>query len=90
MARVSPDGTIDRVVEMPVSKITTCTFGGLDLRTLYVTTASNGAPAHERLAGALFAIATEVQGQRENRFSLTTDGKLGFSRHGALDPQVQR
>jgi sugar lactone lactonase YvrE len=82
IVRVSPDGTIDRVVEMPVSKITTCTFGGPDLRTLYVTTASNGAPAHERLAGGLFAIATEVQGQRENRFSLTTDGKVGSAGAG--------
>jgi len=70
IVRVAPDGAVDRVVEMPVSKITTCTFGGPDLRTLYVTTASNGAPAQERLAGGLFAIETHIRGQRENRFSL--------------------
>jgi sugar lactone lactonase YvrE len=55
---------------MPVSKITTCTFGGPDLRTLYVTTASNDAPAGERLAGSLFAIDTQVSGQKENRFAI--------------------
>jgi sugar lactone lactonase YvrE len=70
IVRIAPDGTVDRVIEMPVSKITTCTFGGPELRTLYVTTASNAAPPHERLAGGLFAIETEVSGQRENRFGL--------------------
>lgn len=68
IVRVAPDGTIDRAIEMPVSKITTCTFGGPDLRTLYVTTASNGALAGERLAGSLFRIETGVAGQPENRF----------------------
>jgi sugar lactone lactonase YvrE len=70
IVRLAPDGTVDGVLEMPVSKITTCTFGGPDLRTLYVTTASNSAPAGERLAGGLFAIETGVTGQRENRFRI--------------------
>ena len=65
IVRIAPDGTVDRVIEMPVKNITTCTFGGSDLKTLYVTTAS--APG-ERLAGSLFAIQCEVSGQPENRF----------------------
>jgi sugar lactone lactonase YvrE len=68
IVRVAPNGAVDRVVEMPVKNITTCTFGGSDLRTLYVTTASAQAAPGERLAGGLFAIRCEVRGQPENRF----------------------
>ena len=70
VVRVAPDGKIDRVVEMPVKNITTCCFGGADLKTLFVTTASAHAPLGDRLAGSLFAIRTEVKGQAENRFGL--------------------
>jgi sugar lactone lactonase YvrE len=70
VVRVAPDGKIDRVVEMPVKNITTCCFGGADLKTLLVTTASAHAPLGDRLAGSLFAIRTEVKGQPENRFGL--------------------
>ena len=72
IVRVAPDGSIDRIVEMPVQNITTCTFGGTDLKTLYVTTARNEAPASDRLAGSLFAIASSVAGQPENTFRLST------------------
>jgi sugar lactone lactonase YvrE len=68
LVRVAPDGTIDRVVEMPVKNITTCTFGGEDRKTLYVTTARSEAPPEDRLAGGLYAIPTEVVGQPENQF----------------------
>lgn len=68
IVRVSPNGQIDRVVEMPVQNIATCIFGGVDRRTLYATTAAAGAPASDRLAGGLFAIRTTVSGQPENRF----------------------
>ncbi|HEY1576078.1 MAG TPA: SMP-30/gluconolactonase/LRE family protein [Terracidiphilus sp.] len=70
IVRVAPDGTIDRVIEMPVSNVTTCTFGDSDLRTLYITTAANDAPVGDRLAGGLFALRTDVAGQVENRFSV--------------------
>ncbi|HEY0704796.1 MAG TPA: SMP-30/gluconolactonase/LRE family protein [Candidatus Acidoferrales bacterium] len=70
VVRVAPDGKVDRVVEMPVKNITTCCFGGEDLRTLFVTTASAHAALGDRLAGSLFAIRTEVKGQAENRFKL--------------------
>jgi sugar lactone lactonase YvrE len=68
IVRVSPEGKIDRVIEMPVRNTTTCTFGGADLKTLFVTTASVDAAPGERLAGGLFAIQCEVSGQEENRF----------------------
>jgi sugar lactone lactonase YvrE len=68
IVRVAPDGTINCVVEMPVKNITTCAFGGADLKTLYVTTAKFEAPAGDRLAGGLYAISTGVAGQPENQF----------------------
>jgi sugar lactone lactonase YvrE len=70
IVRVAPEGKIDRVIEMPVKNVTTCTFGGADLKTLFVTTASAGADPGERLAGGLFAIQCEVRGQEENRFRI--------------------
>jgi sugar lactone lactonase YvrE len=71
IVRVAPDGQIDRVVEMPLRNITTCTFGGPDRTTLYVTTARNEAPPGDRLAGGLFAIHTDIQGQPENCYRMS-------------------
>lgn len=68
IVRVAPDGAIDRVVDMPVSNITTCTFGGPGLDTLFVTTASAGRAPGDRLAGSLFALAPGVAGLPEHRF----------------------
>jgi len=62
IVRVAPDGTIDRVIEMPVRNITTCAFGGMTLRTLYVTTASILTDQSDRLAGSLFALDVDVPG----------------------------
>ena len=70
IVRVAPDGTVERVVEMPVQNVTTCAFGGADLRTLYITTASNDAAPGDRLAGGLFALRTDVAGQPENQFKI--------------------
>jgi sugar lactone lactonase YvrE len=70
IVRIGPDGNVDRVIEMPVTNITNCTFGGDDYSTLFVTTASSGAPAGERLGGGLFALRTDIPGQAENRFHM--------------------
>ena len=74
IVRVAPDGHIDRVGEMPVKIITTCTFGGAGLTTLFVTTARAEAPPGDRLAGSLFSIPTKVKGQPENRFCFFGSG----------------
>ncbi|MFC6487007.1 SMP-30/gluconolactonase/LRE family protein [Nitratireductor sp. GCM10026969] len=67
IVRLAPDGTVDRVIDMPVKNITTATFGGSDLKTLYVTSASAARDEGDRLAGSLWAIRTEVPGLPENR-----------------------
>jgi sugar lactone lactonase YvrE len=70
VVRVDPHGSIERVVEMPTPNVTTCTFGGADLRTLYITTAAAGAKPGDRFAGGLFSFETETKGQAENRMLL--------------------
>lgn len=61
VARYHADGTLDREVMLPVSRPTSCTFGGGDLSRLFVTSAATGCSG-EPLAGALFEIAVEIGG----------------------------
>jgi sugar lactone lactonase YvrE len=67
IVRYRPDGSVDRVVEMPVDQPTSCAFGGPDLATLYVTSAREGltdaALGRQAAAGGLFAFAPGVRGQ---------------------------
>ena len=66
VVRYAPDGRIDRIVELPVERPTSCAFGGEDLTTLYVTSAWDGldpeARAQQPLAGGLFAFDAGVKG----------------------------
>ncbi|MEL8055436.1 MAG: SMP-30/gluconolactonase/LRE family protein [Pseudomonadota bacterium] len=66
VVRYAPDGRIDRIVEMPVSRPTSLAFGGPDLKTLYITSAriglSNAALDRQPLAGCLFALEVETPG----------------------------
>ncbi len=70
VVRVAPDGKVDRVIEMPCGNVTTCTFGGPGLKTLFITTAAAGRAPHERLAGSLFALQSPVPGLPERVFRL--------------------
>jgi sugar lactone lactonase YvrE len=71
IVRIAPDGKVDRVIEMPVSRPTNCTFGGPQGNVLYVTSASPEAGCWERFGGGLFAIQTNVTGVDENKFLLS-------------------
>jgi len=62
--RIAPDGSVDRVLPMPVANPTTCTFGGAGLKTLFITSARS----EDRLSGSIFAIETEVGGIPDHRF----------------------
>lgn len=66
--RHSPDGALDARIELPASNVTSCCFGDLDLATLYVTTASRGAP-DEPLAGSVFACRPGVRGLAATPFA---------------------
>ena len=73
VVRYAPDGTVDRVLEVPVQRPTCCAFGGRDLRTLYITTAISDldAAAQERQpwAGSLLAVDLDVAGLPSTRFA---------------------
>jgi len=72
--RHAPDGSIDRIVEVPVSQVTCPAFGGADLKTLFITTAAKNLTAEqlavEKVAGGLFAIDVDVAGQAETPIQL--------------------
>jgi len=71
--RYAPNGSIDREVRLPVQRPTSCMFGGPDLQTLYITSASSGlCPASLKagpMAGAIFAVPTDVVGLPETPFA---------------------
>ena len=61
--RYDPDGRLDEVLSLPVTKVSACAFGGPDLSTLYVTTSREGLPSDaEPEAGSLFAHDVGVKG----------------------------
>ncbi len=67
LLRLAPDGQVDRVIELPVSRPTSCVFGGADLRTLFITSAAS--PANHPLDGALLSIRVDVPGVVCTRFA---------------------
>ena len=67
VVRFSPDGDIDRRIDLPVPNVTTLAFGGDDFSDLYITTARyamSGAAlgAHPRESGAVFKCDPGVRG----------------------------
>lgn len=73
IVRYAPDGSVDRVLETPVLKVTSLAFGGPDLDVLYATSMAKPPlprfPQDNQLRGSLFAITgLGVQGLPESRF----------------------
>ncbi|RPI34418.1 MAG: SMP-30/gluconolactonase/LRE family protein [Chloroflexota bacterium] len=64
--RFAPDGSVDRIVQMPVDKPTSCAFGGPGLDELYITSAHRYRDTDQRsaqtLAGDLFRVKAGVRG----------------------------
>ncbi len=73
LTRYSPSGQVMQVVHLPVPNVTSCTFGGAGLDTLYITTARNGLTSAEiaeyPLAGSLFAYQPGVIGLPTPQFA---------------------
>jgi sugar lactone lactonase YvrE len=71
--RYLPDSRLDRVIEVPAQRVTSCTFGGEALDTLYITSARSGlepsAFEEQPHAGALFAVNPGVRGIEPSRFA---------------------
>ena len=71
--RYDPSGKVAAEIACPVSKPSSCMFGGKDYDELYVTTISEGLTVEDKskqpMAGDLFMIKTEVKGQPEPDFA---------------------
>jgi sugar lactone lactonase YvrE len=71
--RYRPDGTLDRVLRLPVTHPTTCAFGGSDLRDLYITSAVIKLTEDERrrqpLGGAVLRHRPGVAGRAAHAFA---------------------
>ncbi|WP_333987811.1 SMP-30/gluconolactonase/LRE family protein [Providencia huaxiensis] len=73
IVRYSPTGEIDRIIEMPVKKVTSVAFGGENLDILYVTSMARPPlprfPEDGQLRGSVFSIHNlGVTGIPEKRF----------------------
>src|SRR3954471_15665982 len=66
ITRYAPDGKVDRIIRMPVQHVTSLTFGGPQLDTLFITTSLLRLSDRERIdqptAGDVFALRPGVQG----------------------------
>ena len=73
VTRIAPDGSIDRIVDVPLAMPTMPAFGGSDLSTLYVTSIDGGLVDPKRSngvpAGALIALDVGVAGVPEPGFA---------------------
>jgi sugar lactone lactonase YvrE len=69
--RFTPQGKLDYTLTVPVKKPTICTFGGVDLKTLYVASIRpSGDVSDQHLAGGVFAFdGLGVQGIVETPFA---------------------
>jgi sugar lactone lactonase YvrE len=69
IVRITPRGTVDRVVPLPVENPTSCTFGG-DGHTLYVTSARFGLSKEtdNSQEGALLALTVNPGGAADFQF----------------------
>jgi len=73
VVRYDPSGKVAADIQFPVSKPSSCMFGGKDLDALYVTSISEGLSEEEKkqqpMAGDLFVIKTDVKGLPEPDFA---------------------
>jgi sugar lactone lactonase YvrE len=68
--RYTTDGVLDEVVELPVTKVTACTFAGPRLDELFITTSREDLePGVEPQAGSLFRAAPGVTGLPVREFA---------------------
>jgi sugar lactone lactonase YvrE len=71
LVRFTPEGRVDRIVPMPVKRVTKLAFGGADLSTGFVTSlgGNNWQEAGDAPAsGGLFAVPLGIKGLKTNRY----------------------
>ena len=70
VSRFAPDGRRLGRIEVPTERVTSCAFGGADLRTLFITSAGGTGSARAGPAGSVFAARTEAAGLPPGRIRL--------------------
>ena len=66
--RFTPEGKLDRRIDVPMLKPAMCSFGGADLDTLIVTSIVSGKPEDSAWGGAVVLLRPGVKGLAEARF----------------------
>ncbi|MGF1476327.1 MAG: SMP-30/gluconolactonase/LRE family protein [Geminicoccaceae bacterium] len=73
LIRYAPDGSIDRILDLPLRHPTSCCFGGDEMKTLFVTSLSHGMTEDDFAAnpneGALLAVDVGIEGLPSHRFA---------------------
>lgn len=69
LRRYTPAGELERVIELPVRRPTSCAFGGAGLTDLYVTTARVGLTDPTPLAGSLLVLPNAGKGLPQPAFA---------------------
>ncbi|MFF8353828.1 SMP-30/gluconolactonase/LRE family protein [Streptomyces chartreusis] len=67
--RYTPAGELDRVIELPVPRVTACAFAGPDLTDLYITTARVGLKSPLPLSGSLLVVPGAGKGLTQPAFA---------------------
>ncbi|RSN15089.1 calcium-binding protein [Streptomyces sp. WAC 01325] len=67
--RYTPAGELDRVIELPVPRVTACAFAGPDLTDLYITTARVGLKSPLPLSGSLLVVPGAGKGLAQPAFA---------------------
>jgi sugar lactone lactonase YvrE len=63
-------GRLDLIVDLPVSNVTACAFGGPELKTLFITTSRQGLDEDDQPeAGAVFCYEAGVRGAPQHAFA---------------------
>ena len=72
LIRVTPGGNVDRDIPLPVTQPTMPAFGGPDMKTIFITSASQKLGeddlASQPLAGGLLGIPVDVRGHGVHPF----------------------
>jgi L-arabinonolactonase len=73
IVRYTPKGKIDRAIGFPVTQINSLTFGGSDMRTIFVISSkhllNDAGLASQPLAGNIFAVDSGIKGIVDSRFA---------------------
>lgn len=67
--RYAASGQLEEIVELPMPKVTACTFGGANLDELFITTSRDGEADPHPAAGALFRFRPGVAGLPASTFA---------------------